>query len=88
MTCLEAVTAGLSLITTDADALGELWADAPGVTILPLPIDEDVWVSTIINALTTEIDRTPRVPMQYTWGTIAQHWQKELTEMIYAKEQA
>jgi hypothetical protein len=25
--------------------------------------------------------------MQYTWGTIAQHWQKELTEMIYAKEQ-
>ena len=85
MTCLEAVTAGLSLITTDADALGELWADAPGVTILPLPIDEDLWISTIVNVLKNEIERTPRVPLRYTWETIAQLWMKELDQCLHAK---
>ena len=78
MTCLEAITAGCDLVITDADALQELWADAPGVTILPLPINDDVWVDTIVKALQVEDKRSLRDPLQYHWSTIAQNWLKEI----------
>ena len=82
MTCLEAVTAGCSLITTDADALLELWADAPGVTILPLPFKPKLWVSTIVKELLSEETRTPTRPLQYAWATVAQTWEEEFKECL------
>lgn len=84
MTCLEAVTAGCSLITTDADALLELWADAPGVTILPLPFKPKLWVSTIVKELLSEKDRKPTRPLQYSWATVAQQWEEEFKECLKA----
>jgi len=78
MTCLEAITAGCSLVITDADALQELWADAPGVTIIPLPINDDLWVETIVQELLADKERVPLLPKQYTWAVIAQLWDKEM----------
>ena len=77
MTCLEAITAGCKLIVSNADALPELWSDAPGVTMLPLPIDDGVWIDAIVNALNSE----PGVPitnLDYTWSSIAKRWESEL----------
>jgi glycosyltransferase involved in cell wall biosynthesis len=82
MTCLEAITAGCDLIVTDADALKELWADAPCVTVLPLPINDDIWVDTIVKALQKEEPRPLRDPVQYYWSTIATNWQKEIAACL------
>jgi glycosyltransferase involved in cell wall biosynthesis len=82
MTCLEAITAGCSLIISDADALPELWADAPDVTILPLPIDDTTWVETIVKKLTEDRERVPLLPKQYTWATIAGLWDREMRQCL------
>jgi glycosyltransferase involved in cell wall biosynthesis len=82
MTCLEAITAGCSLITTDADALRELWADAPDVTILPLPVADDIWVDTIVKTLNRTEERIPKAPRQYFWATVAQRWEQELLAIL------
>jgi glycosyltransferase involved in cell wall biosynthesis len=86
MTCLEAIASGCSLITTNADALQELWADAPNVTILPLPIDDNIWVETIVKELrAAEADPSrhePILPKQYTWATIAQLWDQAIKDAL------
>jgi glycosyltransferase involved in cell wall biosynthesis len=82
MTCLEAVTAGCSLITSNADALKELWADAPGVKVLPLPIDDGVWIDTIVKELLSDQVRVSKVNPDYTWLAIAKRWEQELTECL------
>jgi len=82
MTCLEAVTAGCSLVTTDADALQELWADAPDVTILPLPVNDELWVNTVVKLLERDEARPLRDPVQYYWSTIAQRWVQEFLECL------
>jgi hypothetical protein len=91
MTCLEAIASGCSLITTNADALQELWADAPNVTILPLPIDDNVWVETIVKELrAAETDPSrhePILPKQYTWATIAQLWDQALKDALATRGQ-
>ncbi len=83
MTCLEAVTAGCHLITTDADALKELWADAPGTTILPLPIDDATWVDTLVKTLQSENShKTTKVQPAYTWTGIAKKWEQEFMKCL------
>ncbi len=84
MTCLEAVTAGCHLITTDADALKELWADAPDTTIIPLPIDDAVWVTTLIEILKAGQNGKARekVHPSYTWTGIAKKWEGVLEECL------
>jgi glycosyltransferase involved in cell wall biosynthesis len=82
MTCLEAVTAGCQLITSDADALKELWADAPGVTVLPLPVDDNVWIDTITRALTSTDEQPPLVDKELTWTAISKRWEQELLECL------
>lgn len=83
MTCLEAITAGCHLITTDADALKELWADAPDSTILPLPINDDVWVDTLVKALQDgRGDPSPQGWKPYTWTSVAKKWEKEFAACL------
>ena len=83
MTCLEAITAGCTLITTDADALKELWADAPNTTIIPLPVEDKVWVDTIAKALQdTQEPSEKKVNPHYTWNRIAAQWEKEFVACL------
>lgn len=84
MTCLEAITAGCTLITTDADALKELWADAPDTTILPLPVNDEVWVDTLVKALKRKEPRAARVGPEFTWTAVAKAWEKEFKEWLKA----
>lgn len=86
MTCLEAVTAGCNLVTTDADALKELWANAPGATVLPLPVDDNVWVDTLTKLL---LNPPPppeglRIAPNYTWMGIAKSWEIAIRELLNA----
>jgi len=77
MTVLEGITAGCQVITTQADALPELWSNAPGVTMLP--IDAQLWTQTIIEKLQAA---TPEIEMQvcpdYSWASIARKWEEVL----------
>lgn len=82
MTCLEAITAGCRLVTSDADALKELWADAPGVTILPLPVDDDVWVSTIVKNLESSGTQPVKLGLPHLWRSVAKRWEQELTSCL------
>jgi len=81
MSVLEGITAGCEVITTDADALNELWASAPGVTILPLPFDDEVWASTLISKLRNggPADRI-RVRSDLTWTALARRWEQILDD--------
>lgn len=78
MTCLEAVTAGCQLITTDADALKELWANVQGVTVLPLPVDDNVWIDTLVRTLNADSRPQPLQPDKtLLWSSIAKKWERE-----------
>lgn len=80
MTCLEAIAAGCTLLTTDADALGELWSEAPDTIILPRPVDPLVWADTIVKVLTNPRDRVPRLPDGLTWSYLAKLWEDDLND--------
>lgn len=87
MSCLEGIAAGCKLITSNADALPELWTDAPDTVILPLPVDDGVWTDAIIRALTTEPGAgTAKVPQDYMWRAIAAQWEKEISECLTQKQ--
>jgi len=87
MTCLEAITAGCSLITSDADALPELWADAPNTTLLPLPVDDNVWVDTIVKALVTERLAPVNLGVPHLWRSVARRWETEIVACIQSQSQ-
>lgn len=83
MTTLEAWIAGCTVILSDADALQELWGEREGITCLPLPIDDDLWVSRIITALAKEVPDCPRlVPPELTWEYIAGKWEEAFEQAI------
>lgn len=78
MTILEGLIAGCKVITTNADALPELWASAPNVTMLPLPIDDNQWVDALVQKLTEPpTDITAFYNAAMSWKTIAQRWVQE-----------
>lgn len=75
MVMLETLCAGMNVVATDADAFPELWGSYPPVTLLPLPIDDDLWVSTILGALEASPAEGPReVPDKYTFKWLAEKW--------------
>lgn len=79
MTILEGITAGCQVVTTDADALPELWGNAPGVTILPNPVDQDLWVKVLVDKLRTEQPTLSlNVKADYSWASIARRWEEVL----------
>lgn len=74
MTVLEGITAGCDVLTTNADALGELWSGRPGVTVLPLPVHDDVWadalVATLRRSLEPSAEYVIRNPVDFTWKAV------------------
>lgn len=85
MTCLEAVTAGCSLITSDADALKELWSGAPGATVIPLPVDDNVWIEAIVARLKEPRTAKPGemwAPVDYNWVAVAKRLEGELLTLL------
>ena len=82
MSILEGITAGCHVISTNADALPELWSSAPNTTLLPLPVDDGVWVQTIIERLTC----TPMEAVMYnqimSWQHIARRWVTEISRCL------
>jgi glycosyltransferase involved in cell wall biosynthesis len=77
MTILEGLIAGCKVITTNADALPELWASAPNVTMLPLPIDDNQWVDALVQKLTEPPIENVYINQAMSWKTIAQRWVQE-----------
>jgi glycosyltransferase involved in cell wall biosynthesis len=87
MSVLEGIVAGLDVITTDADAFPELWSNAPGVTILPLPVDRNVWRDAIVQKLRNGSDsREIRIREDLSWSTLARRWERELNECLASKQ--
>ena len=86
MTILEGIAAGCNVITTNADAFPELWADCPGVTMLPLPFDKNTWIETILSFLGKEKDG-PRLNELHTWKHVAKKWQREFDQCLLKKPQ-
>lgn len=77
MTILEGLIAGCKVITTNADALPELWASAPNVTMLPLPVDDNQWVDALVQKLTEPPIENFYLNQAMSWKTIAQRWIQE-----------
>jgi len=82
MSVLEAWAAGCKVIISDADALGELWSGKTGITVLPLPFQEDIWTDRLIRALGAKVQPGPReVPQKFKYQTIASRWLREITKV-------
>lgn len=83
MTCLEAWAAGCQLVISDADALPELWGGLEGVTVLPLPIDDELLARTIINDLSRPVIHGPReLPQALTYDNLAHLWEVEVDKCL------
>lgn len=90
MSVLEGITAGMRVITTDADALGELWFGQPNTTILPCRFeseeDDNTWVEAVVKGLTEPRDiDSPRVNPTFSWSHIADRWIKEIVLCLRQK---
>jgi glycosyltransferase involved in cell wall biosynthesis len=80
MSILEGIAAGCDTLITNADALPELWSNAPGITMLPLPFDDNLWVDTIVAKIRNGGARAPRVREDLSWKHVAMKWMKVLTD--------
>lgn len=79
MTVLEGIVAGCEVIISNADAFPELWQDAPGVTMLPLPIDDNLWASVLVEKMKNgNEERELRIRPNMSWKSIARRWATEL----------
>lgn len=85
MSILEGLIAGCKVITTNADALPELWATAPNVTMLPLPIDDNQWVDALVQKLTEPPIENVYANLAMSWKTIAQRWVGEFNRCLTSK---
>lgn len=99
MTCLEGLTAGCHLVTTNADALGDLWGEfetppngsdgAGPAQLAPLPLDREAYAALLIQALRREPypdgpSEDPRLK-KYHWSTLGQIWEKEVSKCLTSK---
>lgn len=82
MTVCQAWACGTKVVVSDADAFGELWSCRDGITVLPLPIDDDLWTETIVKALSEEeawaAGELRPIPEEFTYDYIVQEWEKVL----------
>jgi len=88
MTILDGWTAGLHVVTTDADALPELWGKYEGIRTLPLPVDQDLWESTLIDLLSQDAPEpgpNKGVPREFLWDSVIQKWDDFIKERLYAR---
>ena len=81
MTVLEGIVAGCDVVISDADAFPELWGNAPGVTMLPLPFDDDLWTSVLVEKMQNGngVEQELRIRPNMSWKSIARKWATELT---------
>lgn len=84
MSVLEALVAGSRVVLSNADAFPELWAGYETVTTLPLPIEDEVWVDAIVQALN---EPAPKVNLElfeakFSWQHLATTWEKELIQCL------
>lgn len=85
MSVLEGIAAGCKVLISNADAFPELWSGAPNVTMLPLPINEDAWVETIITLLQSEPAKAidpEQMEKKWSWDAIAEVWEKEILSCL------
>lgn len=82
MTILEGLTAGCQVVTTNADAFEELWSGTEGVTMLPLPIQDDVWVDTIVKLLLDDKQRRIREVLEHQWAGVVTRQIQEVTRCL------
>jgi len=83
MVMLEAIVAGLTVIASDADALPELWSPFDNCTILPLPVDEGLWVDQVVQGLQTlGLPGPTSVPERYTYPYIAGKWVELIRSLL------
>jgi glycosyltransferase involved in cell wall biosynthesis len=75
MSVLEGIASGCSVLITDADAFPELWSNAPGVVLLPLPVDDNIWADAIVKQLCSDVIRAPRLREDFAWSRIARKWE-------------
>jgi len=94
MTVLEAITAGCKVITSDADAFPELWADAPNVTILPLPVDDETWAKVIVEKLREDVVSKEAhqgildlVHKKWSWRYLVGRMERELYQCLNSLQQ-
>jgi glycosyltransferase involved in cell wall biosynthesis len=80
MTILDGLAAGCNVLTSTADALPELWGEY--ATLLPLPIQDDIWIQGIIAALDRPNNEDFEVPYQYTWRGLANTWLELFTKLL------
>lgn len=98
ITIAEALMAGCGVITTDCDALPELWGD--WVTMLPLPVasQEELWAEAIIKLMVAGEAREywgPRwkdgqkhVRSRLSWDAVAEVWENMLVARLMEKSKA
>jgi len=85
MSVLEGVASGCNVIISNADAFPELWTNVPGVTILPLPVDDAVWIDTIVSKLKDPAELTIRYNLELSWAQLARRWEIELRRCLNQK---
>jgi glycosyltransferase involved in cell wall biosynthesis len=104
ITIAEALLAGCGVVTTDCDALRELWSD--WVTMLPLPVadQEELWANAIVRLMLGEQsddggsarnhwrskwkDGQKYVRNNLTWDAIAEVWENMLAAKLMEKSKA
>ena len=84
MTVLEGITAGCSVLTTNADAFPELWSGVPGVQILPLPVQDDVWVDALVKALQNGSPGRVTEFREHTWKSVGDRQLQHLRSLLNA----
>ena len=81
MATLEAWLCGCHTLISDADAFPELWGGREGITMLPLPVDDAVWVDQIVKGLESPPPSGRRdCPDDLRWSTIGRKWMEVLNE--------
>lgn len=74
MTILEGLTAGCTVITSNADALQEIWGTS-GAKILPLPVHAPTWVKVITDEMKCKSENVLVRNRELQWETIARRWE-------------
>lgn len=85
MTVLEGIVSGCKVITTNADAFPELWEGKPNVTMIPLPVEDDVWVNTIVDVLRSPMDNQKFGDLKLSWMALARGWEREISKCLQNK---
>jgi len=96
ITIAEGLAAGCGVVTTNCDAMNELWSKY--ATVVPLPVDDDIWAEAITRLLTEDELREQhaenwRAGSKYVrehlrWDEIASVWQNRLAAKLREKKRS